>query len=177
MKRKEAQNLDGNSKKDGSKLDDQASQPVVPDGRCIGRGVAKKRLRPIPINAPRSIETKGRFTFRQGVRIYDYQVPRYGGGRRVQSKRAFQCRDGFDDAELPPGMPSVLAKPQELLKAWSFDSFPLSNTIYFEGATPAQTSPQMPTPSSMPLQFKNQDQEDEGAGVGAFEKWIKDVKA
>lgn len=63
---------------------------------------SQKKLKPIPANAPRIVEKKGRFTFRKGVRIRDYRVLDIGFIPSPASTQ-FQCRDRFDDMELPGG--------------------------------------------------------------------------
>lgn len=69
----------------------------------------ENKLKPVPRNAPRNIETKGKYTIRKGVRIRDYRVPARTTNACLSpsSSPEFQCRDGFDSKEtcsgrLPP---------------------------------------------------------------------------
>ena len=72
----------------------------------------KKKLRPVPRNAPRNIEKTGKFTIRKGVRIREYNVPRRrpGADPSPTSSPEFQCRDGFTQDETLTGCPQLAPK-------------------------------------------------------------------
>ncbi|PHH81849.1 hypothetical protein CDD82_7726 [Ophiocordyceps australis] len=72
-------------------------------------------LRPVPKSAPRTIEKMGRFTFRKGVRISDYKMPRPAERPDCPESPSWQCRDGFDADETSLGTPRPLAKRLKLL--------------------------------------------------------------
>ncbi|KAI9158297.1 Norsolorinic acid reductase A [Paramyrothecium foliicola] len=67
----------------------------------------RSKLKPLPRHAPRSIERKGLYIFRSGVRIRDYKVPNV---IRHFHDLQFRCRDGFDLAERL-GMPRPMWRP------------------------------------------------------------------
>lgn len=73
---------------------------------------ARKKLRPLPRNAPRSIEKTGRYKIRKGVRIRDYSVPLRRQGSTLSSTTGleFQCRDGFTEDEAAEWRPQVVKK-------------------------------------------------------------------
>lgn len=67
----------------------------------------ENKLKPVPRNAPRNIETKGKYTIRKGVRIRDYRVPVRATNACLSpsSSPEFQCRDGFDSKETRSDQP------------------------------------------------------------------------
>ncbi|PHH66764.1 hypothetical protein CDD81_5896 [Ophiocordyceps australis] len=75
----------------------------------------KTFLRPVPRSAPRTIEKMGRFTFRKGVRISDYKMPRPAERPDCPESPSWQCRDGFDADETSLGTPKPLSKRTKLL--------------------------------------------------------------
>ncbi|KAF7560542.1 hypothetical protein G7046_g3625 [Stylonectria norvegica] len=76
-----------------------------------------KKLKPVPRNALRNIEKKGKYTIRQGVQIRDYRVPRRTGNPywSSHSNLGFQCRDGFDGRETSLGHPRPMSKRSRVL--------------------------------------------------------------
>lgn len=66
----------------------------------------KSKLKPLPRNAPRDYETKGKFTIRKGVRIRDYRVlkPARSPHRPTLRSLEIQCRDGFEAPERTRGL-------------------------------------------------------------------------
>lgn len=75
----------------------------------------KKKFRSVPRNAPRDIETKGRFSFRKGVRIWDYKVLQTAPGSLTSPPQSLQsqCRDGFDEDETSLGYSQPMGRDRE----------------------------------------------------------------
>jgi hypothetical protein len=84
----------------------------------------RKRLRPAPRSAPRSIEKTGRYTIRKGVRIRDYNVPlrRQDSTPSSTSGLEFQCRDGFTEDEAFEWRPYVERKRTADPRTWSLSA-------------------------------------------------------
>jgi hypothetical protein len=68
------------------------------------------KLRPVPRGAPRTIERKGQYTIRKGVRIRDYRLPGPNPWPRVSPPNSpeYQCRDGFNEEEVSLGYPQPM---------------------------------------------------------------------
>ncbi|CAF3491340.1 unnamed protein product [Fusarium graminearum] len=72
--------------------------------------VITTKLRPVPKGAPRTIERKGQYTIRKGVRIQDYRLPGPNPWPRASPSNSleYQCRDGFNEKEASLGYPQPM---------------------------------------------------------------------
>ncbi|QPC62153.1 hypothetical protein HYE67_004384 [Fusarium culmorum] len=72
--------------------------------------VITTKPRPVPKGAPRTIERKGQYTIRKGVRIRDYRLPGPNPWPRASPSNSleYQCRDGFNEKEASLGYPQPM---------------------------------------------------------------------
>lgn len=76
----------------------------VPPERSSG-----KKLREVPPGAPRIVETKGKYTFRKGIRsIGEYRVLSPKGKTPSPRSSAYQCRDRFDRRQATGRRPMAI---------------------------------------------------------------------
>lgn len=145
---------------------------------------SESKLKQLPPNAPRDIEKKGRYTFRKGVRIRDYQVPTAGDPPPMPSSVQFQCRDGFDGHEaFIAGFSRPMVKrsrdPQWREEQGPSSPFP-TLPLTLRSTTPlTQSCPmsdalgnteQVARPQGDPQSF-----EEEGEGHEAFKQWTRQL--
>lgn len=106
MQRKKANRAEGPLKIEETILSRNNTPPQVV--KLGPESPTENKLRPLPRNAPRDIQTKGKYTIRKGVRIRDYRVPRSSTKIYVSPSNSpeFQCRDGFDASETSFTRPS-----------------------------------------------------------------------
>lgn len=77
------------------------------------RPQAKKRLQPVPTNAPRNIVMKGKYMFHKGVRIRDFRIPAAQSEYQPPNTH-LQYRDGFDSNEASTGIPQRIRQTRQL---------------------------------------------------------------
>ncbi|QPC79558.1 hypothetical protein HYE68_010310 [Fusarium pseudograminearum] len=109
--------------------DDQLSheRPSPKPPSQLFKAIITTKLRPVPKGAPRTVERKGQYTIRKGVRIRDYRLPGPNPWPRASPSNSleYQCRDGFNEKEASLGYPQPMVawKRRAMYKeeAWEHD--------------------------------------------------------